>query len=468
MSGFVANELSAFGCGVDRPDCDFDSGASPGRSRRTSRTGLHPLVADEDPVVVVACQFPWPMEDGQRVVEVAMHPDRSLDVVAPVPVGRDLEFSPLEGDAVVITDLPVVLLAEDLVDVAADPWDKGGTFLQRRLQELLVECRQIILRDVPVGRLDIDDPVECQLLGQPVLMGAEHPFGPSPGLRGVGGDHLDAQLLHGAAELGGVLLVDLAAGLGGAPVVAAPVGVQGAEQSFGPNNFADPLEAAPGTFLVDEEHRVMLAGGVVHGDDEVPSLPRHPFVPAAVLVEHHAGPGSPLPSLAMDAASWRLLYQPGLLEAGLDPGVAAGSPGALVPGVEMPCAPARMPSVIARGQSQDLIHGRPAVGCLGDPPIVEGIQPPVVVPLDVAAERAVGYPQDPGRLLLRKPSLLPSVVRFLESFHPDLLQPFRRSHGHLHGNHENRTGYVLQDRTNHKLPTIENIERCPIQIQAIK
>ena len=449
MSGFIANELSAFDCGVDRPDCDFDSGACPGRSRRTSRTGLHPLVADEDPAGVVACQFPWTVKDGQRVVEVAVHPNRGLDVVAPVPVGRDLEFFPLEGDAVVIADPPVVLLAEDLVDVAADPRHKGGPFLQRRLQELLVECRQVISRDVPVGFLDVDDPVECQLLGQPVLVGAEHPFGSSPGLRGVGGDHLDAQLLHGTAELCGVLLVDLAAGLGGVPVVAASVGVQRAEQSFGPDHFADPLEAAPCAFLVHEEHRVMLAGGVIHGDDEIPLLPRHPLVPAAVLVEHHAGPGSPLPPLAVGTAPWCFLDQPGLLEAGLDPGVAAGSPGARIPGVEMPGAPTRMPGAIAFGQCQDLVHGRPAMGCPRDPLVLEGLQPPVVVPLDVASERAVGYPQDPGGFLLRKPSFLPSVVRFLESFHPDLLQPFRRSHGHLHGNHENRTGYVLQDRTYH-------------------
>src|SRR3989304_3517191 len=115
------------------------------------------------------------------------------------------------------------------------------------------------------------------------------------------------------------------------------------------------------------------------------------------------------------------------------------------------CTPRRGPFFTSRASRR---RGRRAGGCVGCPPIVEGIPPPVAVPLDVAAERAVGYPQDPGRLLLRKPSLLPSVVRFLESFHPDLLQPFRPSHGHLPGNHENRTGYVLQDRTNHKLPTL--------------
>ena len=210
-----------------------------------------------------------------------------------------------------------------------------------------------------------------------------------------------------------------------------------------------PWKLLFGVFLVDEEHRVMLAGGVVHGDDEVPLLSGDPLMAAAVLVEDHAGQGGPLSSLAVDAAPGRFLDQPGLLEAGLDPRVAAGSPISLVPSVEMPGTPVCVPCSIALGQSHDLIHGCPAVGCPGDPLVVEGLQPSVVVPLDVASERAVGNSQDPGRLLLRESLFRPSVVRFLEPFHPDLLQPLRRSHGHLHSDHKNRTDRVLQDRTNH-------------------
>jgi hypothetical protein len=40
--------------------------------------------------------------------------------VASVPIGRDLQFLPLEGDAVVAPDTPVVLFAEDVVEVGDD------------------------------------------------------------------------------------------------------------------------------------------------------------------------------------------------------------------------------------------------------------------------------------------------------------------------------------------------------------
>ncbi len=35
-----------------------------------------------------------------------------------------------------------------------------------------------------------------------------------------------------------------------------------------------------------------IGGGVAHGDDQVPPLPRHPLMGRAVLVQHHAGQAS--------------------------------------------------------------------------------------------------------------------------------------------------------------------------------
>src|SRR4030065_477909 len=61
---------------------------------------------------------------------------------------------------------------------------------------------KVALLYVPVGRVHVGDLMESQFLGQPVLVRAEHPLGAAPGLGGIGGDHLDAHLLHGASELG--------------------------------------------------------------------------------------------------------------------------------------------------------------------------------------------------------------------------------------------------------------------------
>ena len=61
------------------------------------------------------------MEDGQGIILVLVDANLGLDVVAAMLVGRDLELFPLERHAIVPSDLPVVLLAEDLARVAADP-----------------------------------------------------------------------------------------------------------------------------------------------------------------------------------------------------------------------------------------------------------------------------------------------------------------------------------------------------------
>src|SRR4030066_271956 len=53
------------------------------------------------------------------------------------------------------------------------------------------------------------------------------------------------------------------------------------------NHFMHAPEAACCAFLFDEEHRVMLVGGVIHRDDQVPHLSGHPFMSAAILMDHH-------------------------------------------------------------------------------------------------------------------------------------------------------------------------------------
>lgn len=131
--------------------------------------------------------------------------------------------------AVVPAYLPVVLLAENVVRVTSDPRHEGRPFLRGGMGKLLVERRKMDLLEAPVGRFHVGDPVERQLLDQPVLVRPEHPLGAPPCFRGIGRDHLDPHLIHGPSELGRALLVHLATLFGGIPIMASPVGVEGAE-----------------------------------------------------------------------------------------------------------------------------------------------------------------------------------------------------------------------------------------------
>ena len=51
------------------------------------------------------------------------------------------------------------------------------------------------------------------------------------------------------------------------------------------------LEAAGGSFLFDEKRRVVFAGGIIHGVNQVPCLPSDPFVGVSILMDHHAWQG---------------------------------------------------------------------------------------------------------------------------------------------------------------------------------
>ncbi len=101
-----------------------------------------------------------------------------------------------------------------------------------------------------------------------------------------------------------------------------------------------PAQGTAGSLLLAEEHRVVLAGRIVHGHYQVPDAPRHPLVGTAVLVDHHARQWRRLPALAMLAALRATLYQTLRLQGVLDPRVAPASAGAAVPGMKVANFPA--------------------------------------------------------------------------------------------------------------------------------
>ncbi len=129
--------------------------------------------------------------------------------------------------------------------------------------------------------------------------------------------------MHGAAKLGGVLLIDFATCFRRIPVMATPIAVERTEQAPGNNHIAYPPEAAERTFFFNKEHRVVPACSIIHGDDQIPLLPKYPLVGATVLVDHHARQRRPFPSFPVGTALLGFRNQPCFLKTLFDPGVAA-------------------------------------------------------------------------------------------------------------------------------------------------
>ena len=183
--------------------------------------------------------------------------------------------------------------------------------------------RQVDLPEEAVGLGHLGNAGEPEFLGQAFLQGPEHALGAPPGLGRIGRDQLDVELLKRTADLGRLVLVHRAAGLGRVPVVAGPVGVERAEQPALPDHLGQRPETRHRTLLVDEEGRVDLAGGVVHGHDQVPPAARHPRVVRAVLVQHHAGKRTARTLAPVRAAPGRSPHAPTCLQGQAHPVVAA-------------------------------------------------------------------------------------------------------------------------------------------------
>ena len=109
-----------------------------------------------------------------------MHLDPRLDEMGPHRAFGDLKFERAVGDAIVVADLPLLLDAQDLVEVDAGNGGEGGTLAGRKNGEARVVGGQIAVADEGVGRLNVGYAGEPQFLRQPVLQRAEHPFRTAP------------------------------------------------------------------------------------------------------------------------------------------------------------------------------------------------------------------------------------------------------------------------------------------------
>jgi hypothetical protein len=171
----------------------------------------------------------------------------------------------------------------------------------------------------------------------------------------------DAELLERPADLGQLGLRDLAAGLGGDEVVAAAVGVELHEQAVALDHLDQPAKAAQRAFLVDQEGGVELAGGVIHGDDQVERrLAGEPDVLRAVLMQQHAAHRPARPLAAMGAAPGCRRHGSGPLQVEPGGGVAELVAVALLQLlVEVLDREALIVLLVQRPHALELVRGRP-------------------------------------------------------------------------------------------------------------
>ena len=218
-----------------------------------------------------------------------------------------------------------------------------------------------------------------------------------------------------------MLLVDLAPGFRGVPVVTPPIRVKTGEKTSFLNHFLYPAQTAEGALFGNKEHRVVFVGRVVHRDDQVPVLTRDPFVGAAVLVDHQPRPGGALTTFAVHSPGLALRNQPGFLQAALDPGVAAASSIPLVPRIKMLHVPSVVTLTIAFCHPENFIHRRPTVRHLFQTTVNQSVQSFRFVTHQITTKRPITYPQQTRRFALRQTTPCPTPIRFFKSHQPDLL-----------------------------------------------
>jgi hypothetical protein len=150
------------------------------------------LVDDQDFVLVA---------DGETAIQVLVDVDPCSGITDALGARGDLEPFPVEGDGVVAGDGALMLEGEDLFRLQIGrPGTVGGAGVSCRESEAGVEGGQVGPEDA-IGFLQGSSLSFAQFLDQSILKGAKESFHTSLGLRGVGGEGFDSQLMHQAAEL---------------------------------------------------------------------------------------------------------------------------------------------------------------------------------------------------------------------------------------------------------------------------
>ena len=108
---------------------------------------------------------------------------RALDEVRPHRAFGDLQLERAVGDAIVLADLPLLLNAQDLIEIDAGNGREGRALAGRLDRETGVVGGQIDFADEGVGRLDIGYAGEREFVDEPILKRAERALPLAKGVR---------------------------------------------------------------------------------------------------------------------------------------------------------------------------------------------------------------------------------------------------------------------------------------------
>ncbi len=72
-----------------------------------------------------------------------------------MPICWNLQNQTIKAYAVVVSYRAFVLLTQDVIQATAYPWNEGAAFFHRRLCKFGVECGQVDLFKIAIGRLHV-------------------------------------------------------------------------------------------------------------------------------------------------------------------------------------------------------------------------------------------------------------------------------------------------------------------------
>src|ERR1700685_797023 len=111
-------------------------------------------------------------------------------------------FERAVGDAIVMADLPLLLDAQDVVEVDARNGREGRAFAGRQNRETGVVGGQVDVAKEGARRLDIGYAGNRATVDETILKRPERALRTTPGLRRIGPDMLNPELLKRPPHLG--------------------------------------------------------------------------------------------------------------------------------------------------------------------------------------------------------------------------------------------------------------------------
>lgn len=243
---------------------------------------------------------------GDRAVETQVDVDAGLCIAAAAGARQQMQQAGSDLDRVVIGDRPRLFEAADrLEDLRAWRRSPRGRGIGRRAGETSIVAREKAGQPpLSVGeRLRMG---EAEFGDEPVLKGAKEALDTAFGLRGLGGDPADAELLERTADLRGIVVTAELLWERHRPGArkcedTMAIRVHGARDAVAAEQLPEEQQIALGILGEPKEGGDDSARGVVDGgeDDEPRAAGFQPRMVAAVELDEESGLGHSLAPAAM-------------------------------------------------------------------------------------------------------------------------------------------------------------------------